>query len=286
MAEGHCLCGTIRWRVDGPMTPLSHCHCSKCRKAHGAAFATFTSCDVEAFTWLAGEEARQDYASSPDLVRRFCRHCGSSVPGEVRSRRRMVVPAGGFEDDPGLRGGRHLFAASKAPWSEIADDLERHDAYPTNSAQHAGLPTYDAHDPGPAEPGRLRGSCLCGGVAFALTEPFRIVHNCHCSRCRQARAAAHATNGFVSATAVEILHGEDLIETFRLPGAQFFAQSFCRCCGSALPRRDPTRGIANVPLSSLDDDPGRGADDHIFTASKAPWWEIADTLPRFEEAPT
>ena len=39
------------------------------------------------------------------------------------------------------------------------------------------------------------------------------------------------------------------------------------------------------PFGSLDDDPGRGADDHIFVASKAPWHEITDDLPRFDEAP-
>ena len=52
-----------------------------------------------------------------------------------------------------------------------------------------------------------------------------------------------------------------------------------------MPRIDPERGIASIPLGSLDDDPGRGADDHIFVESKAAWYEIGDGLPRYPEGP-
>ena len=36
----------------------------------------------------------------------------------------------------------------------------------------------------------MRGSCLCDTVAYEVTSPIKAVHNCHCSRCRRARAAA------------------------------------------------------------------------------------------------
>jgi len=52
-----------------------------------------------------------------------------------------------------------------------------------------------------------------------------------------------------------------------------------------MPSLDAARGIAVVPLGSLDDDPGRGADDHIFVRSMAPWYAITDDLPRFDEGP-
>ena len=44
--------------------------------------------------------------------------------------------------------------------------------------------------------------------------------------------------------------------------------------------------IAVIPMGALDDDPGRHADDHIFVGSAAPWYTIADALPRFEEGAT
>jgi hypothetical protein len=61
--------------------------------------------------------------------------------------------------------------------------------------------------------------------------------------------------------------------------------SMCRTCGSGMPRADHGRGIAVVPLGSLDDDPGTGAVDHIFVGSKAQWYTITDDLPRFDAAP-
>ena len=112
-----------------------------------------------------------------------------------------------------------------------------------------------------------------------------MVHNCHCSRCRKARAAAHTTNGFTSAEGVRYVRGEETLVSFRPPGARFFSQVFCPTCGSGMPRIDPERGIASIPFGSLDDDPGKGADDHIYVASKAPWYAIADTLPQYPEGP-
>ena len=119
---------------------------------------------------------------------------------------------------------------------------------------------------------------------WEVLEPFGRVHNCHCSRCQRARAAAHATNGFTSADGLRFVRGGDLAVEWKLPEAQFFAVSFCRICGSGVSRRSPERGLAVTPMGALDDDPGRGVDRHIYTGSMAPWHAIADDLPQFSEA--
>lgn len=100
-----------------------------------------------------------------------------------------------------------------------------------------------------------------------------------------ARAAAHATNGFTSAAGLRVVRGEERLLTYRLPGARFFTAAFCDTCGSGLPSVDAERDISLIPLGALDDDPGRGADDHIFVGSKAPWYPISDDLPRLDERP-
>ena len=191
------------------------------------------------------------------------------------------MPAGCLNEDPGVRPTAHIFAPSKAPWHRIGDDLQRFDAYP---APEDG-PVIDRSGAGPAKDGVLRGSCLCGDVAYEVRGPIKAVHNCHCSRCRKARAAAHTTNGFTAIDAVVFTRGEDKLRTYKLPTARFFTQVFCTRCGSGMPRLDPERKIAVIPFGSLDDDPGRGAEDHIFTGSKAPWYTIADELPCFEAMP-
>lgn len=281
MITGQCLCGTVTWQISGRLTEPSHCHCSICRKSHGAAFASYTSCPEEAFEWTGGADAICRFRTSPDIERAFCGTCGSVVPDGDGSER--FIPLGGLSGDPGLSGGRHIFMASKAPWHIVADTLPAHDFWPGGDDG----PVVDDPPPDAAPPaGVVRGSCQCGAAAFEVDLPFRVIHNCHCSRCRQARAATHATNGFVLLDAFRWTRGADAIATYRLPAAKMFGQAFCTTCGSGMPRANTESGIVSVPLGSLDDDPGQNADDHIFVGSKAPWWDLADDgLPRFDEMP-
>ncbi len=130
----------------------------------------------------------------------------------------------------------------------------------------------------------IQGSCLCGGIAFEATEQIEF-RNCHCSRCRKARGAAYAANIFVKPADFRWLRGEDLLVSYRLPGALRFGNAFCRACGSPMPRAVPARDFIVVPAGALDCDPGVRATYHIFTGSKAPWHEITDDLPQHAEYP-
>ncbi len=122
MVTGSCLCGTVRWQVDGSLDSMSHCHCSMCRKAHGAPFGTYTEAPSESFTWLSGMDAITSFESSPGIIRAFCGTCGSVVP-EPFGKDRMVIPAGCLDGDPGVRPSSHIFAASKAPWHVSIDNV-------------------------------------------------------------------------------------------------------------------------------------------------------------------
>lgn len=283
MIRGSCLCNSVRWDVDGPLGHMSHCHCSICRKAHGAPFATYVSTAAGNYRLLAGADEIRQHQCSPRLTRAFCATCGSVVPMLVGSR--AVIPAGCLDDDPGIRPAMHIFTASKAAWHPINDDLPQHDAYPAAAGEEASpMPARGAETPG-----HLHGSCLCDGVAFELSQPFKVVHNCHCSRCRKARAAAHTTNGFVPIDGFRFLRGEDLLVSYKVPEAKSYTVTFCRICGSGMPRLRLEMDVVVIPLGSLDHnpgDPGWGAGDHIFTGSMAPWYEITDQLPQYEEMST
>ena len=80
MTKGSCLCGAVRYEVDGPFTSMTNCHCSMCRKHHGAAFATFVGAPLAGFRWLRGQSEIDTYRSSALGTRSFCRHCGSVTP--------------------------------------------------------------------------------------------------------------------------------------------------------------------------------------------------------------
>ena len=125
---------------------------------------------------------------------------------------------------------------------------------------------------------------MCGTSEFQLTETPQVFHYCHCSRCRRATAAAHATDGQISMNAVRFIRGEDHLKDYKLPGTSHFAQVFCDLCGSKMPRLDPEGGTAMIPLGSLDDDPKVKAGAHLFAGSKAEWFDITGELPVFEAA--
>jgi hypothetical protein len=130
----------------------------------------------------------------------------------------------------------------------------------------------------------LTGQCLCGAVAYALDAEPIWAHACHCSRCRKATGTAFAANLFFPIDALRWTRGEELLRSFKLPEAERFTTVFCSRCGSTLPFRNAARGMAGVPMGSLDGDPGFGLKAHIWVGSKAPWDEIRDALPQYPEA--
>lgn len=274
---GSCLCGDIAFAIDGDVVPLAHCHCSMCRKAHGTAFASFVSASNASFRWLRGAEKARAFGE-----RSFCPRCGSILPSGP-TERGVFIPAGLLDGAKSLPPLPHIFVASKAPWHEIHDGEPRFDGFPPEFGGGNGQPTRRATE---SQPGLVRGACLCGAVAYEIDAPIEgVIICCHCSRCRKARAAAHATNLFVPFERFRWLRGEELVESYKVPEAERFTQAFCRACGSAVPRLNPASParMAVVPAGSLEDDPGVREGAHIFVKSKAAWYAIHDALPQYSE---
>ncbi len=278
--QGGCLCGNVVYEVGAPFDFLASCHCSMCRKHHGTAFMSWLGAGAAGFRVVRGAERISRYESSPGFQRAFCRDCGAKLPVAVPDEPQVVLPAGTLEGDPGLRPMAHIFVASKAPWHEISDRLPRFDAYPpgVSSAEVAVAPRA------PAPAGRPAGSCLCGEVRYELDGSPDLIRHCHCSRCRRQRGSAHATNAVARLDRFRWTRGAGLVDEYKLPAARYFAHSFCRACGSSVPRVSDDRGIVVVPAGGFDGDPGVRAGEHIFVGSKAPWFEITDALPQYAEA--
>src|SRR5580700_6806648 len=93
--RGSCLCGEVRFEVDGPLMRSSHCHCRQCQKAHGAPFRTRARVAAADFRFLAGEELVSFYESTPGTHRGFCKVCGAPllVKFDEHSRSAQTDPA-------------------------------------------------------------------------------------------------------------------------------------------------------------------------------------------------
>jgi hypothetical protein len=77
--QGSCLCGAVTYQVATPLKAATHCHCKKCQKVHGAAFATYASAPRSDVTIQAVRDTLKSYESSPGITRQFCSECGSSL---------------------------------------------------------------------------------------------------------------------------------------------------------------------------------------------------------------
>jgi hypothetical protein len=248
-----------------------------CRKHHAAPFASFVEVDQQRFRWLAGEHMVASYASSPARVRRFCHVCGSVAPTHVGDR--LWVPAGNLLGELGISGGTHMFVGSKAPWHVIADALPQHEA------AAPGWPTEVKRPAAPAVEEGTHGSCLCGEVTFVVRgAPARWLQ-CHCSRCRRGRSAAHGSNTFYPLAQFTWRTGREMVRSFKPPDAERFTLSFCARCGAGAPVEREKVPFMLVPAALLDQDPGARPQGHIFVASKAAWYTIHDELPQFAELP-
>ena len=127
MYTGSCLCGKVKFEIQGALDPIQICHCSQCRKAQGSAFATNIPVKEADFRILSGENELKSFDSSPGKQRVFCSHCGSPVlsktvklPGVVR------VRAGTLDGDLATKPAFHIYFDSKANWIQIQDDLPKY----------------------------------------------------------------------------------------------------------------------------------------------------------------
>jgi hypothetical protein len=131
----------------------------------------------------------------------------------------------------------------------------------------------------------LTGGCLCGGVRFEVTLPFRLANHCHCSRCRRHSGTFGLTQGRIARENFRLVKGEDLIRVYR-PDNDGAVKAFCSVCGSSLfGGRWPDGSEVSVRFGALDADPGIRPQYHQFVASKASWDLLPDDgLRRFDEA--
>jgi hypothetical protein len=132
MIHGHCECGRIQFEVEGPIEDFSHCHCSQCRRMHGAAYATFAGVARNGFRYVSGESDLSTYASSDTHERFFCSVCGSNILVALSEEPDAIyLCMGTIDGDPAHPEGYHIYVGSKAAWHEINDDLKQYDTEPS-----------------------------------------------------------------------------------------------------------------------------------------------------------
>ena len=126
VARGSCLCGAVRFRADLPSKWVAHCHCSYCRRAHGAPFVTWAGFASDKFTLEPGSENPSWYESSAGAKRGFCGKCGSPMLFQsTRWPDEMHVARALFTDPLDREPSAHVFYETHVSWLNINDDLPK-----------------------------------------------------------------------------------------------------------------------------------------------------------------
>ena len=128
--RGSCLCGSIRFEVDLFAPNTGHCHCSMCRKFHGAAYATIAEARKEHFRWIAGEALLKQYTAANGTRRGFCPNCGSSLTfaSPLADPDLVEIALGCFDDEVPVTPDAHIYVDSGARWARPDDDLPQFSA--------------------------------------------------------------------------------------------------------------------------------------------------------------
>jgi hypothetical protein len=123
--DGGCLCGRLRYRINGPIASVGHCHCGMCRRSSGGIVVTWMTVAPERFAFTRGTPAV--YQSSEDATRSFCRDCGAQITFSSRHAPQEIDVTLGTLDDAHLHpADRHVFVKDRLAWLHLDEHLPEH----------------------------------------------------------------------------------------------------------------------------------------------------------------
>ena len=124
---GSCLCGAIRFAIHGEIGDIIQCHCQRCRKSNGTAYATNAPVKISEFELISGQDVLKTFQSTVTTQRCFCGECGSpiySIKQEAPDFYRLRI--GTLDNALKQRPTMHIFVADKAEWDTICDDVPQY----------------------------------------------------------------------------------------------------------------------------------------------------------------
>jgi len=124
--RGGCFCGAVRFEVELPSLFCGHCHCSMCRRAHGAGYVTWFAVPHERCKFLGGQQRLVRFRSSDHGTRSFCGTCGSTLFCESTRHPDVIdIVLANMDGTIDLVPQAHFYFDDRADWVRVADDLPR-----------------------------------------------------------------------------------------------------------------------------------------------------------------
>ena len=126
---GSCLCGAIRFDIEGDFERFYLCHCAYCRKDTGSAHAANLFSSSAGITWIScAEKIARFNLGNTRHSKWFCSICGSALPHQNGDL--LAVPAGCLDTEVSITPNAHIFGASRAGWDHALDKIPMLDGFP------------------------------------------------------------------------------------------------------------------------------------------------------------
>lgn len=126
--SGSCLCGAIKYEIEGGFDSFFLCHCKYCQKDTGSAHAANLFSTSAELKWLSGDDKAVVFnLPSTRHTKSFCSVCGSAIPSQQLIGKLLVVPAGGLDSSVTTEPNAHLFVSSRASWDHDMEKLPSYD---------------------------------------------------------------------------------------------------------------------------------------------------------------
>ena len=123
MLTGSCLCQQVRYQIDANIDEIVHCHCTTCRKAHGAAFSSVAKVMDKDWQITAGEALLTSFESSAGKFRYFCSCCGSQIYAKRNYSAHLILRMGTLDSDIEVLKQSHIWLEQQASWYEVNHQL-------------------------------------------------------------------------------------------------------------------------------------------------------------------
>lgn len=132
----------------------------------------------------------------------------------------------------------------------------------------------------------VEGGCQCRAVRYRITASPLGVYNCHCRDCQRSSGGTHTMSMFMKREHVELIGGELVAFDKPADSGRVVRMLGCAHCGTKV-WNEPLSftAILVVRPGTLDDMSWAVPVGNIWTASKAPWVEIDETLVNFPGQP-
>lgn len=122
MMEGGCLCGAVRYRVEGAPVASGVCHCRSCRRASSAPSLPYATFAVERFVLIRG--APVGFGSSAGVERRFCGRCGSPISYRSEAQPGLIdVMSGSLDDPDAVPPAMRIWTCERLAWDRVGEAL-------------------------------------------------------------------------------------------------------------------------------------------------------------------